>query len=55
MSNDQELIAFVQAAIRMGIKSIRVPSYLFSYTTPVAQQEVSQLCELNGVKIEAVA
>jgi len=53
--SDQELISFVQLALRSGATLVRIPTYLLERSSAAAREDVRQLCKLNGVEIEVVA
>jgi hypothetical protein len=53
MTNDQELLTYVMAVLRRGMAEVKIPSYLFQYTSDSAKEEVKKLCDNSGVKIVA--
>lgn len=55
MPSDQQLIAYVQSAIRSGSTVVRIPSFLLENASKIALNDVRQLCAINGVKIEVEA
>lgn len=52
MTDDQELLMYVQGLINMRVKVAKVPDYMFKYASKPVQDQAIKLIMINGIQFD---